>query len=623
MPTDPAWGDRAREHFRVLFSIEKEGTFLHRDIRRSPLFTLLVLLGTGLAFSVTSLTQVPWNYAAASGGVWKSPALFWLNTLPVLLCLLLLWLATGYAWISCLATGTVVFLLSGIHYFKLLFRDDPMRCEDLLRLREGRQMMKQYHVVLTTEMRLWIAGIVALTILLFFVARGRPKATPRLLLLTAVVLAAMVFGSRVCLNDTLYRGLGSAGGDGTQTETEQYLARGFLYPFLHSSGAAFDLASSGYDAAEAAHRFASYSDATIPEDKKVSIVSIQLEAYADLSVYDIDGLSRRVYRDYHTLAAESYTGRLLTDTFAGGTTKTEWAVLTGGNAFGNFQHKTDSVAWYLKSQGYLATGAHPSHDWFYNRREVNPNLGLDNYLFMENYFAQRSDDPDVAYDDVFFPALEELLEEQFAQSDQPVFSFNVTYQGHGPYNSDRTWWGDDLCTGSYSTATRNILNNYFYAQKNTNGHLLALRNYLQRLDRPVVLLLYGDHKPWLGNGSSVYEELGISLDTATQEGFCNYYATQYLIWANDAAKKVLGNDFVGTGPDLSPCFLMDEVFSLCSWEGSAYQQAQRQTARALPVLHTTGWCERDGLLTRDLTKKERDQVTWFQALSYYDRYRAF
>lgn len=76
-----------------------------------------------------------------------------------------------------------------------------------------------------------------------------------------------------------------------------------------------------------------------------------MEAFADLSLYDIDGLSPEVYRDFHELQAESYSGTLITDIFAGGTTETEWAVLTGGNQHGDFKTKTDSVAMVPEEPG--------------------------------------------------------------------------------------------------------------------------------------------------------------------------------------------------------------------------------------------------------------------------------
>ena len=96
-------------------------------------------------------------------------------------------------------------------------------------------------------------------------------------------------------------------------------------------------------------------------------------------------------------------------------------------------------------------------------------------------------------------------------------------------------------------------------------------------------------------------------------------ATWYAIWGNPAAKAALGEDFQGTGPDLSPCFLMNEVFRLCGWEGSAYMQAQRQTAETLPVLHTKGWVKEEGSYTLAPSDEAEALAEQFQMISRYDR----
>ena len=580
--------------------------------RRSALVTLVLLVAVGVVFSLFSLALSAWEGISWGG----NPELFLWNALPVLLLLGLLWLATGQAWLACLVVGALLFLLTGGNYFKLLFRSEPMLWEDLYHIREGLGMSDQYHVALTPLMIGWIVVIVACTVLLFFLGKGRPKVVPRLIALAAVVAVGAVSFFYVYLDDDRYNALA---GDHAQKEAEAYAATGVVYPFLHSVGDYLE-AYASYDAAAAQAILSQYEDGVIPEEKKVNLISIQLEAFADLSLYDIDGLSPDVYRGFHALQAESYTGTLITDIFAGGTAETEWAVLTGGNRHGDFSYDTNSVAWYLKSQGYTANGSHPCRDWFYNRLTVNPNLGLDDYLFTDNYYYQFiQEGEDVAYDDVFFPDLEARLTEYFATNEAPLFSFNVTYQGHGPYDTDRVWGSGDYCTGDYQQTTHNALNNYFLHIENTSDWVEQFADYLDTLDEPVILLLYGDHKPWMGNNGSMYAELGISLDTTTEEGFRNYYSTWYLIWGNQAAKDLLGEDFQGQGPDLSPCFLMNHVFEMLGWEGSAYMQAQRETAHTLPVLHTTGWVEENGVLTATPSEEAQARVEEFQNLSSYDR----
>lgn len=582
------------------------------NLPRSALLTTLLLLAAGLVFSGFSLALSGLNGVSWGG----DPVLFFWNTLPIFLILGLVWLTTGQSWLACLLAGAAVFFLTGGNYFKVMFRDDPVVWADLFRFQEAAKMSGQYEVRLTPLMYGWLGVILALTLLLFFLGRGKPKATLRLLSLTAVGVVSLSCFDYVYPDQDRYTALA---GEWAESKNLAYAATGVVYPFFHSAGEYYG-SSTSYDEAGARAIYERYQDAVIPENKKVSLITLQMEAMADFSQYNIQGLSPDVYRDFHTLQDQSYSGTLITDIFAGGTTETEWAVLTGGNKHGDFRAKTNSTAWYLKSQGYTANGAHPCRDWFYDRKNVNPNLGLDDYLFTDNYYYQFVEPgADVAYDEVFFPDLQNRLTEYFTNNTAPLFSFNVTYQGHGPYNTEKTYWGSSYCTGNYSAAASNALNNYFYVVQDSSRYMLEFTQYLDTLSQPVVLLLYGDHKPWMGNQGAFYEELGISLDTSTEEGFRNYYETWYMVWGNQAAKDVLGQSFQGQGPDLSPCFLMNEVFELIGWEGSAYMQAQREAAHTLPVLHTTGWVMENGLLTPSPSPAAQATAEEFQKLSTYDR----
>ena len=110
----------------------------------------------------------------------------------------------------------------------------------------------------------------------------------------------------------------------------------------------------------------------------------------------------------------------------------------------------------------------------------------------------------------------------------------------------------------------------------------------------------------------------MNLDTATEEGFYNYYATRYLIWANDAAKEALGNDFVGEGPDVSSCFLMNLVFDQCGWVGNEWAQATSDIWRQLPVLTAVGrYITADGTLTDTLDESDQQALDTYLGLQYY------
>jgi hypothetical protein len=174
-----------------------------------------------------------------------------------------------------------------------------------------------------------------------------------------------------------------------------------------------------------------------------------------------------------------------------------------------------------------------------------------------------------------------------------VFSFSVSYQNHGPY--DTTPVEEPPRVTCLDEQSNNIFNHYLRGLGKTITALTGMVEELEAMEEPVVLVLFGDHKPWAGNAESAYAAAGVSFDLSTEEGFYNYYSTPYLIWANSAAKETLGNRFVGKGEDISPCFLMAEVFDACGFEGSGFMQTQRYIRDITPLLHVQNLYWQNGL----------------------------
>lgn len=588
---------------------------------RSRILSAVLLLLSSIGLGVLSL-----HFAAVLrademfDSYFENHWIAFLNILPCVWLAFLLWFATRRAALSFALTSAVVMGLSIASWFKLQFRNDPLLFEDLLLIKEAGNMSERYTLFVTKSM---IAALVILLVavaVLAFVARGRLPGKARIIgcVVMLVLLVPMVY---LYTNEDIYN---------TKTEnydlinrwstTQLYISKGFVYPFLYSVQDAIDTPPSGYNEKQAAEILAEYEDADIPDNQKVDIIGIMMEAYADFSVYDQIEFNVDPYEEYHKLEAEGISGNLLTNIFAGGTIDSERAFLTGYCDQGSYRSATNSYVRYFADQGYTVTGSHPSYDWFYNRVNINANLGFESYNFLENRYGEMADG-EIAMDRILIPDIVNLHDQHKAESDQPYFSFSVTYQGHGPYNTEENDYGVDYVKpGVYSQESENILNNYFGSIADTNENLKTMFDHYRASDDPVVIVLFGDHKPWLGDNSSVYEELGIDLNYAdSEEGFYNYYGTRYLIWANDAAKQALGNDFIGEGRDLGPYFLMNELFTLCGWDGPAYMQATRACAEAVPVLSVSGLYLQDGVVTDTLTKENQAIVDEYRCLEYYER----
>ena len=541
------------------------------------------------------------------------PLVLVLNILPLLALALVLMALTNRAWLTFLLEAVVCLVFSWAQHWKLLARGDPIYAEDLVLIGEATQMADSY-IRITWQVVFSALVALGLTAMLFFLARGRIRTwLPRLAAAVLVpVLSVSVFTNYYDRNVSYYA-MTVWPEINAWFETNNYISRGGIYSFLRTIPDALPTPPEGYRKDAAAELLAAYPSDDIPVDERVSIVITQLEAFADLSVLT-DGITGAdPYAAYHAILEESYHGRLLPNVFAGGTIDTERCVLTGFSALENFRRSSWSYARYFANQGYTVEGAHAGYESFYNRRNVNENLGIPDYRFIEGYYDAISGG--VPMDNVFLPDVTASVLN--AMESGPVFSFNVTYQNHGPYSATAPRFQEPyIPQETMSEGDYLIANNYLYGLQDTGAHMSTMVDAF-RSSKPVILVFFGDHKPWLGEQSVTYDALGIDIRGGTAESFYNYYATDYLIWANDAAKAVLGKDLTGIGPDISPCFLMNVLFDLCGWEGPGYTKLTDEVMTQIPVIHTTSRYLTGGTLTDTLTEAQQALADRMTAAQYY------
>ena len=546
----------------------------------------------------------------------KQPLLL-LNVLPFVILILFLWLLTNRAWISFLLTGIFTLIYSWAEYWKLMGRSDPVIAEDLTIIGEGMQMGTKY-IMITWQIVLSAVLVLAGTLFFFFFLRGR--FSRRWVGLCAAILpigASFLLYTNVYTDQKLYKSFPCWEKLNKWADCNQFISRGSMYPFLYSVQATIVKPPDGYTTKAAVQMLEAYATDDIPEERKVNVIVIMGEAFSDLSQYTNRITGADPYVSYHKLREQSFHGKLVTNIFAAGTINSERCVLTGFPYLTNFRRASWSYARYFSSQNYATQGSHPSYEAFYNRRNCNENLGLEEYYFLENHYKALSGR--ISMDKDLLPEILKLCQQKLQTSDY-VFSFNVTYQNHGPYSANKQGFSkiyvpqDGLGASSF-----HIVNNYLQGVEDTGNRLLALTESLQQEDAPYVFVFFGDHKPWLGDQNSVYRAIGIDLTSSTEESYYNYYSTEYLIWANDAAKQKLGADFTGEGPSISPCYLMNELFTLCGWEGPSYMKFSKQIQQTLPVIGTTGSCVENGRLVRtdDVSAEAKEAIRRMQFVTFY------
>ncbi len=582
---------------------------------------LLLLWGVGLGLISLYFASAPVEYnIALLKSYFGVTGLASLNLFPCVLLAFFGFLLTNRVWGGVLISGATVIAGSLVNYYKILLRNDPFLAADMALVSEATNMTGNYTLTFSWDVIMVILMTAAAVPAAGFLCRSKIKRPPvRLGLLAAVIITGVIGVNSLYFSDKIYSATENIDANywymSRWSDRDQFLCRGFMYPFLYSAKNAFEKAPDGYDERESRDILASYGDDDIPQDKKVNVIAIMLEAYADFSDFGTLDFGDDPYEYFHKLQKESLSGRLVTNIFAGGTIDTERSFVTGYSYMSNYRREIPTYASYFRSQGYTTEGGHPGYDWFYNRRNVNSWFGFDNYYFFDDRY--ETDNVGLMMDKDFFPDILTLFEENKATG-KPYFHFSVTYQNHGPYADGFVYDPAVYAVNKgYTDGAYNILNNYLWGINQTDLAIEALIESLRDEEEPVVVALFGDHLPWLGDGAYVYDEIGANIDRSTYEGFFNYYSTPYVIWANDRAKEVTGGSFEGDGGDFSPCFLMNRIFEECGYGGTAFMKAGNELRRNVSVIERSGVFVVDGEITNDPKPEAKEAIKAFRRLEYY------
>lgn len=574
-----------------------------------PIILSIFLLPISFTFTTAYLDTV------MIGNYLSDIKLLILNLLPILLIIFILLFATKRLWISFSLTSILVFIIGIINKTKLYYRDDVFKIEDITLFKEALLMTSRYDIIIR-----WYTVVCIL--LCFLIILLLKKDYKKLNLknrysipITILLLIISFFAyQKIYTNAEIYNSVGNTENINVWIETRQSQIRGLIYPFIYSSTEIINSEPDGYNEEEAEEILSNYSYDNIPEDQKVNIIAIMLEAYNDFSKFDSITFTDDVYEKLHKIQENSLHGSIIVDIFGGGTVSTERHFITGFYEFPSFRRETNSYARYFKEQGYVVEAMHPIYGAFYNRNTVNASLGFDAYWNYENRFNIYNGWGGYANDSELYSEIVKSLEETNKNGNH-YFNFSVTYQNHGPYESN-TLIESYIKNKEYSDVTFNTINNYLKGIKDSNEALYNLFEYLDNYDEPTILIFFGDHNPYLGDGTYAYDELGINMDLSTIEGFENYYSIPYVIHANESAKEIFDKDFTGELDTISPNYLMNELFEYIGYEGNEYLKYTSEIKKQIDVINPIYYKE-EGEYISSSNSNYQNMIDEFIKVNYY------
>ena len=352
------------------------------------------------------------------------------------------------------------------------------------------------------------------------------------------------------------------------------------------------------------------------DEIKPTVLVVMNESFADLSEFDGMRAGYEGPQFFKSLPDALWRGKLFVNVHGGGTCNSEFEFLTGNSlgyiGAGKYPYSTfqleglDNLASQFKQLGYTTCAIHPNYASNWSRNKVYPGFGFDEFLDIDDFGGfpelnldgtKKSTTPTgvpVFHSGVSDKATYERILEMLAADDSPQFIFDVTMQNHGSYDqlnipADKLthYYPENTYTTPGFVETPERLNEYLSCIEESDRALEWLVGELDKLDRPVVLVFFGDHQPSMTPDYNDLWYQGEDDLTHTQR----VYHANYLVWANyDIEGCEQKSDAADTSVDALGSIVMNAIGAPLS----TYEKAQLAVNEQIKATNLHGYLGIDG-----------------------------
>ncbi len=438
------------------------------------------------------------------------------------------WLFTLFRSGRVRATVSIVFtfLLSMVgmaSYYKIAYRFEPVLLTDIFQLGDMKSVLTHLNIDINWTpviiLALCTAGVLYLCLRRIRCVRARHNFIWPVLgvLLFMALLPACTFQNPYVGSRTDMVGYARGGGS--------------LYAVIAAEKKRQEIYAIEYTDEEVEAAYSKASALTAPDaSDSPNIIFVLWESFTDeahLSQY-LD-LTDTLMPFYQQLTATCRTGEIYVPKMGGGTSETEFEVLTAMKSdytqcpYSMGIPKLNSVASILRQRGYAATAIHWYDGVFYNRFQNHRQLGFDQLYTKDTTSRELETLGMFVSDQEHFRSVLSKMR----STNERDFIFCITMQNHGVYSEydlSQTYDVDTPFANFLSEEAMLTLRNYCYLLRQSDKALESFIGELSALSEPTVVLFFGDHIPPFGR--EVYQELGVSLNTDQA------HMAPYFIWSN-------------------------------------------------------------------------------------------
>jgi lipoteichoic acid synthase len=225
-------------------------------------------------------------------------------------------------------------------------------------------------------------------------------------------------------------------------------------------------------------------------------------------------------------------------------TQTSLFPLKTGSVFFQYPQNTyHSLPKLLNDNGYRTTAVHADEKTFWNRHNMYPALGFEEFVSIDDFSQDEIVGMGVGDKSMFSE-----WGKQLKKSREPFYSFIVTLSNHMPYELTE----DKKSITLPPKLQDNLLGSYFQTVRYTDE---ALAEFLEELEeddllKNSIIVLYGDHNGIFHKDKKLLEDSWLNKKISFEEWYRKYAAVPFIIYNPEINGRVI--DKVGGQIDVYP-----------------------------------------------------------------------
>ncbi|AAS43831.1 MULTISPECIES: LTA synthase family protein [Bacillus] len=601
---------------------KKEMSILRASLRVH--FILFLLAHTVALFYI--VLQVNMSFIGAMNWIYFYNMQFILSFVAIYAIYILVYNVIGKVFLSMILTSCTLVILGIVNYLKLIFRGDPLYPSDFTQI-----MHMQSVIPMVMDYFSWsyifviilsiVACIVAGIYMRRYIQNVKTHLGIRALLVVGSIFVLYAYGNFA--NTFMNKVFQKSGVDFVLwDQNENYASNGFVLGFISNLDTTVMEKPKNYskeNMLQIANDIKKQYSGNIGSQKKKekpNIIFVMSESFWDPTKATNLSFSEDPVPNLHHYIENFPGGQTISPTFGGNTANVEFEALTSYSMSllkpGSIPYQQvitnkkeiPSIPTALKKEGYYTSAIHSFGRSFFKRDDVYRVLGFDKFNA-----ADTMENVDIDGDYISDLAMSKEIIAELEKQKQPTFIHAVTMQNHFPFTEGR--FGENLIeiSGLDNEESKGELETYTEGLRRSDEALQYLIEQLDNLDRPTLLVFFGDHLPSLGKNKSFYKENGYITNEKTPSERLAMAQTPLLMYANFD----MPNDNLGL---VSPIYFSNLIFDYAGLNKSLFYQFLSGFYKEIPVLRDELKVDKNGEVINDLTKKQKEMLEQYKMLQY-------